>query len=124
MKGLLFILALCFIAPTPSMALVHVDNSRLQTISGNEKNPEKFKKENKKFSIKSIFTKLKKSFTFDLSDPVDGWLSWAILLFAGAIGVGLVSWLLGGIYLLGFISSLLAITGLIFFAVYIVKLVS
>ncbi len=122
MKQILFIISIVLLAHSYANAVVVV---KTDTLSLTAKNGTSYNHTNvvKKNSIKTIMKKIRHFFTFDLSDPVDGWLSWAILCFAGAIGVGLVSWLLGGIYLLGFISSLLAIAGLVFFVVYIIKLV-
>ncbi len=65
--------------------------------------------------------KIKSFFSFDLSDPVDGWLSFAILFFGAAILIGVINWAVGGVYILGLVTTILAILGLGSFVVWIFK---
>lgn len=120
MKWLILLISIFLYIPQPANAVVSVNNHQIQ-MSKLEKPGQKIT--HKRGTFKSLVGKLKKMFDFDLSDSVDGWLSWAILFFAGAIVCGAINWLVGGIYLLGLFTTILALLGLASFVVYVVKLI-
>lgn len=120
MKYLVLFILLFLATPEYVSAVVSVsgENSQGQVLS---QKPEK--QIIKKYTFKKLISKIRSAFEFDLSDPVDGWLSLAILLFAGAIVCGLINWLIGGLYLLGLLTTIFAVLGLGSFVVWIIKTV-
>ncbi len=118
MKWFLSFILLILISPENLSAVVHISHNTHVSSAKNSENQKQ-----KKYTFKNIVKKIKSVFEFDLSDPVDGWLSLAILLFAGAIICGLLNWLVGGLYLLGLLTTLLAVLGLGSFVIWIIKTV-
>jgi len=119
MKYLLIFVAILSFTVSPN-AMVQVTNS----ITVINSSPVQERKSN---AMVSWFKKAQKwvekklDFTFDLSDPVDGWLSLAILAFALCLGLGLVSWLFEGLYLLNILSGVALITAVVSFWIWVYK---
>jgi len=119
MKYLLILVAILSFTVSPN-AMVQVTNS----ITVINSSPVQERKSN---AMVSWFKKAQKwvekklDFTFDLSDPVDGWLSLAILAFALCLGLGLVSWILGGLYFLNVLSGIALIAAVVSFWIWVYK---
>lgn len=104
-------------------AVVAVQKSSVNTITKSSKpvneNTVSNSKSNK-FTLKKFFKKVAKVFEFDLSDPVDGWLSLSIVLFVGALAFALLGGLLG-VPLLSLIAAILAVGGFASFIIWVIK---
>lgn len=124
MKAVLLLGFIMFATLFPARAVVVVNTPNTSVALNSEKpikitNQKKIKKHT--FSFKKLFSKLFRIFDFDLSDPVDGWLSLAIILIVGALVLILLGGILG-ISLLSLIGSILAGGAFISFIIWVFKM--
>lgn len=119
---LMIIFSLATLTQTNAVVVVtHPAKAGVTNTNTNSKALTTEKAESKHFSFKKLFKKIARVFDFDLSDPVDGWLSLAIICFAGALALALLSWLLGSIYILNVLTTVLGIGGFACFIIWIIK---
>jgi hypothetical protein len=118
---LLALLSLSTITQLNAVVVVHHANtSSLQQVDKVQKILVN-KSQSGHFSFKKLFKRITHLFEFDLSDPVDGWLTLAIICFGAALALLLISAIVGGIYVLGIIASILAIGGFASFIIWALK---
>ncbi|HMG14419.1 MAG TPA: hypothetical protein VK590_03160 [Saprospiraceae bacterium] len=124
MRTIILLIFLSFTVVNQTNAVVVVTTPVKATSSKSADNEKKIAKEKthtKHFSFKKLFKRIAHVFEFDLSDPVDGWLSLAIICFGAALALLLISAIVGGIYILGFLATILAIGGFVSFIIWALK---
>ncbi len=124
MRAVILMIFLSIAISTQTSAVVAVSHSSKSSSyqsTDKEKDLVKNTVSTKHFSFKKFFKRVVHVFQFDLSDPVDGWLSLAILCFVGALALLLISAIVGGVYILNFIASLLGIGGFVSFIIWALK---